>query len=70
MSKVIRLNQIKIKIGDNRGLEGELKRQLKLSMDDKLSFSIVRRSIDARKKPLLYYVYTLDVLEIIKGERR
>lgn len=70
MSKVIRLNQIKIKIGDNRGLEGELKRQLKLSMDDKLSFSIVRRSIDARKKPLLYYVYTLDVLEIIKRGKK
>lgn len=62
MSKVIRLNQIKIKIGDNRGLEGELKRQLKLSMDDKLSFSIVRRSIDARKSP--YFIMFIPLMSL------
>lgn len=61
---MIRINQIKLPpiCGDE---ETELKRKaarlLRLNADGFLSFSIVRKSLDARKKPEIYAVYTVDV---------
>ncbi|MDE5940364.1 MAG: NAD(P)-binding protein [Lachnospiraceae bacterium] len=61
---MIRINQIKLPpiCGDE---ETELKRKaarlLRLNADGFLSFSIVRKSFDARKKPEIYAVYTVDV---------
>ncbi|MDE5718827.1 MAG: NAD(P)-binding protein, partial [Lachnospiraceae bacterium] len=58
------MNQIKLPpiCGDE---ETELKRKaarlLRLNADGFLSFSIVRKSLDARKKPEIYAVYTVDV---------
>lgn len=61
---MIRINQIRLSpICDN--VEAELKKKtarlLRVSPDGFQSFSIVRRSIDARKKPEIYAVYTVDV---------
>ncbi len=61
-TKMIRIGQIKIDI-EKKNIEKELDREIKrlLKVDSYLSYKIVKLSIDARKKPKLYYVYTLDV---------
>ena len=65
---MIRIGQIKIPVTGKEtdaAVEKQLtERAAKLLRIDPvaiLSLSIVRRSIDARKKPDLYYVYTVDV---------
>lgn len=42
-------------------LEKKILKTLKISSRELKSFSIIRRSLDARKKPLLYYSYIVDV---------
>lgn len=59
---MIRINQIKIDIDKKNiafELENEIKRLLKIK--EFISYEIVKKSIDARKKPKLYYVYAVDV---------
>lgn len=59
---MIRINQIKLPIHHNREqLEQKIKKQLHLKLDQKFTYSIVKKSIDARKKPELHYVYSVDV---------
>lgn len=65
---MIRISQVKIPVTEKEtdaAVEKQLtERAAKLLRIDPaaiLSLSIVRRSIDARKKPDLYYVYTVDV---------
>lgn len=59
---MIRLNQLKLSITHS---EEDLKRKtakaLRISPERIQSLQIVKQSIDARKKPELYYVYTVDV---------
>ncbi len=56
---MIRISGIKIRIPhDEAKLQSVIRRQAKGMKP--LSYRIVRRSIDARKKPELYYVYTID----------
>lgn len=59
---MIRVNQVKLKPGHS---EEKLKKRvaelLKISDRDISEVKIVRQSIDARKKPELFYTYTLDV---------
>ena len=43
-------------------LEKKLIKILKIQPGDLKSFSIVRRSLDARKKPVLYYSYIVDAV--------
>lgn len=65
---MIRISQIKIPV-TGKETESAVEKQLaeraaKLLRTDRaaiLSLSIVRRSIDARKKPALFFVYTVDV---------
>ena len=45
----------------NQQLEKKILKLLKLQPKDLISFSIVRRSLDARKKPKLFYSYIVDV---------
>ena len=59
---MIRINQLKLPI---RHTTAELE-ELKLSPGHKLSWQIVKKSIDARKKPDLIYSYTVDVA--VEGE--
>lgn len=44
-----------------RQLEKKILKLLKISSKDLKSFSIIRRSLDARKKPTLFYSYIIDV---------
>ena len=46
---------------EKRYLETKITNFLKISFRDMKSWTIVKRSLDARKKPLLYYSYIIDV---------
>ena len=59
---MIRIRQIKLQISHNTAdLEQKICKILHLLPEDLLSYQLIRRSIDARKKPELYYTYTVDV---------
>ena len=63
------INQLKIRIDSNtEDLKPLLSKMLKISIEDVLEYRIERRSIDARKKDNIFFVYTLSVK--VKGEKR
>ena len=58
---MIRIQQLKLRVGHTDGeLEEKICRLLRCKPQGLLSYEIRRRSIDARKKPELYYNYTID----------
>ncbi len=60
---MIRVNQIKCPVEHTREqLFWALCRKLKCREKDILEWKIKKRSVDARKKPKLYFIYTLTVL--------
>lgn len=58
---MLRMNQLKLPVGHTQEM---LERRIceVLGCREKPEWSIVRRSLDARKKPQLFYVYTIDVV--------
>ena len=59
--KVIRITELKLKLNHTQeALAASIERQLHLK-PGAFTYEIMRQSIDARKKPELYYVYTVDV---------
>lgn len=59
---MIRINQIKLPIDHTREqLEQKICRTLKISKEQISNWRIAKKSIDARKKPMLQYVYSVDV---------
>lgn len=66
---MLRVNQVKVKPGHS---EEQLKRKaaelLKISVQDISSVKIVRQSVDARKKPEIFYTYSLDLT--VKNEEK
>lgn len=58
---MIRVRQIKVLIEDDNRLNEKLAKLLHISPFDILDKKIQKKSIDARKKPNLYYVYEVDV---------
>ena len=59
---MIRVNQIKLPISHTKEqLEQKIAKMLKLEASQSLEYKIVKKSIDARKKPELMYVYSVDV---------
>ncbi len=59
---MIRIDQLKVKIGSvDADLETVIAERLRIKKSDITGFGIIRKSIDARKKPELYYVYTVSV---------
>ena len=69
---MIRINQIKIPYGQQKQeydiLHKKITKLLRINDSEILSFEIVRRSIDAREKPDIYNVYSVDVR--LKDEHR
>ena len=62
MTSLIRLNQIKLPVGHTEEtLTRKIAKELHISVDQIQNIRIVKRSLDARKKPDLYYLYQLDV---------
>lgn len=59
---MIQISQIKLPVfHTERELEEKIKKILKISEKQLLSYQVVKKSIDARKKPDIYYVYTVLV---------
>ena len=59
---MIRINQLKLPIHHStEELEKKIRKNLKLSSDDAFTYRIIKRSIDARKKPDIFYVYAIHV---------
>ena len=59
---MIRINQLKLKPDHTKKqLQQAIAQQLKVSEHQILEYDIVKRSIDARKKPDIYFQYTIDV---------
>ena len=59
---MIRIHDIKLKIGEPTDrLPAKVERKLRLPAGTVEAVSIARRSLDAREKPQLYYVYSLDI---------
>ena len=64
---MIRINQLKLDIHHSEAdLKAKILKTLRIKEDALLSYSIQKQSIDARKKPDLFYVYAIDV--IVKNE--
>ena len=59
---MIRVRQVSVLIGSNYNLKESLAKKLNISISDIKYLKIHKRSIDARFKPKLYYVYELDVI--------
>ncbi len=59
----VRVSELKLRVGHSQNeLEEELCRLLHIrDIHDIPQYEVIRRSIDARKKPDLFYVYTIDV---------
>ena len=59
---MIRIQQLKLPLEhDHYTIENKIRHVLGLSADTLFTYEIVKRSVDARKKPQLFYVYTVDV---------
>lgn len=66
---MIRIGQVKIRTGHtNEELVKRIERILGVTGGEIDSFVIRKRSVDARKKPEIYYVYTIDVK--LKNEKK
>lgn len=59
---MIRIQQLKLPLEhDHYTIENKIRHVLGLSANQMFTYEIVKRSVDARKKPQLFYVYTVDV---------
>lgn len=66
---MIRITQLKLKIGHTTtDLEKKICRTLRIRENSLRSYKIRRQSLDARKKPELFYIYTIDVQ--VSGENQ
>ena len=58
---MIRISQLKLPCGHSRGdLENRVRKMLRLGGGEPLKIVIRKHSIDARKKPQLFDIYTVD----------
>ena len=59
---MIRISQLKLPLDHTETmLEEKICQKLKIKREDLISWEIHRRSVDARKKPELFFVYNLDL---------
>lgn len=59
---MIRISNIKIKPdGNEKALYKSAAKQLSIREDEIKSLSIIKRSLDARRRPDIFYIYTVDV---------
>lgn len=66
---MLRINQIRLPFGHTEeALKQAALKSLRISEKELLGFRIFRQSIDARKKPRISYVYTIDV-QVAREER-
>ena len=59
---MIRINQLKLSMDQKEDcLASKVTKALKIKEEQLISYRIVKKSIDARKKPELFWVYSVDV---------
>lgn len=59
---MIRINQLKLNVSQSEdALETKIRKALRLKADETFEYNIVRKSIDARHKDNIMYVYSVDV---------
>ena len=59
---MIQITQLKLPYAHTAAdLENKIRKTLHLSQSTKITYKIVKKSIDARKKPEIWYVYVVDV---------
>ena len=59
---MLKINQIKLPVGQNeQHLEKKIRKILNLPKTESFTYEIIKKSLDARKKPELFYVYTVHV---------
>lgn len=59
---MIQITQLKLPYTHSKAdLENKIRKNLRLSANQKFTYIVAKRSIDARKKPELFYVYTVHV---------
>ena len=58
---MIRIRQIKVPVEDNNTLEEKVSKLLKINKEDIKDLHIIKKSIDARRKDQLFYVYEVDI---------
>lgn len=59
---MIRVNQLKLPVDHTEmQFEQKLRKVLNVSAEKEIAWKIAKRSLDARKKPELFYVYSIDV---------
>lgn len=67
---MIRINQIKLKPEQSiSALENKIRRILRLNHETTFTYQVAKCSIDARKKPEIYYTYTVDVTGLAGEEK-
>ncbi len=59
---MLRISNIKLKIDDEGSLKGEILKKLRIKEDQLIEYKIAKKSIDARKKDQMYFVYTVDAM--------
>lgn len=60
---MIRVPEIKLTIHEDEiVIKDKIIQKLKLKPNDLISYSIYKQSVDARKKDMLYFIYTVDVI--------
>lgn len=70
---MIRISQIKVPYrekDEQKILKNKIAKKLKISIDDISDYRILRKSIDAREKPDIYFVYTVDCFLKNEGKVR
>lgn len=66
---MIKINQLKLPVDHSEeDLTTKIKRELKLGKNDIFIYKVLKRSLDARKKPELFYVYSIQV-ELVDEDR-
>lgn len=67
---MLRIRQIKVEVTkeNHENIIKSISKKLKITAESVIDFSIVKKSIDARNKNEIYYVYELDVLLKNEGE--
>lgn len=58
---MIRVSEVRLAPGRENALMPKVARLLRIRESDIINSTIARRSLDARKKPEIYYTYTVDV---------
>ena len=65
---MIRVRQVKILVSEEQNIKKKISKKIHLPEEDILSYKLERKSIDARDKKQVFYVY--DVLVEVKDEKR